>query len=357
MKKAASDLGIQVVAACRGADGEDASDQSAARRDHAHLAEHAGRRLVAAGVRSGAGAVHLHQHAGRREGRRPQREVRRDHLWPGRARHRGDRQRPADVRQPDSLEEDAQTPNLGSEDQTDDMRPGLGWTGVANLHDFVKKGGLLMTSMDTAEFAVTTGMTPGLSVAARKRLRIVGSVVRSKMVDNTSPIAYGYTDNLAIYCDNGPIFNVSQPRHRRRRAAARPGRRRQPATGRGTADDADSPQGRVGVDVPKDPKVETWQAVPITDEQMRNPINIIPPAQRPRVILRYADTRDLLVSGLVENGGEIAQHAAVVDVAARQGARRRLLEQPDLARRDAGQLLPGLQRDAEFRPAGCWQKA
>ena len=29
---------------------------------------------------------------------------------------------------------------------------------------------------------------------------------------------------------------------------------------------------------------------------------------------RYADNRDLLVSGLVENGTEIAQHAAVVDV-------------------------------------------
>jgi len=41
---------------------------------------------------------------------------------------------------------------------------------------------------------------------------------------------------------------------------------------------------------------------------------VIPPALRPRVVLRYADTRDLLVSGLVENGGEIAQHPAVVDV-------------------------------------------
>ena len=47
---------------------------------------------------------------------------------------------------------------------------------------------------------------------------------------------------------------------------------------------------------------------------MRNPINVIPPAARPRVILRFADTKDLLVSGLVEQGGEIAQHAAVVDV-------------------------------------------
>src|SRR5262249_46545131 len=76
----------------------------------------------------------------------------------------------------------AETPNLGSEDQTDDMRPGLGWSGVQNLQTFVRKGGLLIASMDTADLAATTGFTPGLSVAARQRLRIVGSVVRSKTV-------------------------------------------------------------------------------------------------------------------------------------------------------------------------------
>jgi hypothetical protein len=32
------------------------------------------------------------------------------------------------------------------------------------------------------------------------------------------------------------------------------------------------------------------------------------------VIFRYADAKDLLISGLVEGGSEIAQHAAVVDV-------------------------------------------
>jgi hypothetical protein len=31
-------------------------------------------------------------------------------------------------------------------------------------------------------------------------------------------------------------------------------------------------------------------ALPLTDEQKRNPIYVIPPAQRPRVVLRYADT-------------------------------------------------------------------
>jgi hypothetical protein len=208
----------------------------------------------------------------------------------------------------------AETPNLGSEDQTDDMRPGLGWVGVAHLQEFVRKGGLFLTVMDTADLAVSSGFTPGLSVAARQRLRIVGSVVRSKTIDATSPIAYGYTDNLALWCDNGPIFNLSNL------FGSRGGRRLGPddggnrPTGRGTADDPDVPQGRVGVEVAREERVDTWKAVPVTEEQLRNGINVIPPAARPRVILRYADTRDLLVSGLVENGGEIAQHAAVVDV-------------------------------------------
>jgi hypothetical protein len=213
----------------------------------------------------------------------------------------------------------AETPNLGSEDETDDMRPGLGWTGVAHLQDFVRKGGLLITSMDTGDLAAGTGFTPGVSIAQRQRLRIVGSVVRSKMVDATSPIAYGYTDNLGIWCDNGPIINVSNI------YGARGGRRLGPddggnrPTGRGTADDPDVPQGRAGGDIPDEPKAETWQAPPVSDEQLRNGINVIPPSARPRVILRYADNRDLLVSGLVENGSEIAQHPAVVDATLDKG--------------------------------------
>ena len=90
-------------------------------------------------------------------------------------------------------------------------------------------------------------------------------------------------------------------------------------TGRGTMDDPDVPQGRPEMAAPPEPKVDVWQAVPVTDEQLRNGINVIPPASRPRVILRYADNKDLLVSGLVEGGTEIAQHAAVIDVPVDKG--------------------------------------
>jgi len=40
-------------------------------------------------------------------------------------------------------------------------------------------------------------------------------------------------------------------------------------TGRGTADDVDQPQGRPVVTPPEEPKVEAWQAAPVTDEQLR----------------------------------------------------------------------------------------
>ncbi len=57
----------------------------------------------------------------------------------------------------------------------------------------------------------------------------------------------------------------------------------------------------------------------MTGEQLRNGINVIPPDQRPRVIMRWGDARDLLVSGLLDGGNEIAQRPMVVDVPVTKG--------------------------------------
>jgi hypothetical protein len=201
------------------------------------------------------------------------------------------------------------TPNLGKIDSTDDMRPGLGWSGLTNLQKFVQAGGVFITVDDTTDLAVSNGFTPGVSIARPTRLKAIGDILRMKTVDAASPIAYGYGDSLAMYCMNGPIFNLSNTvggRGGRPRAATR-------ATGRGTPDDPDVVQGRVPVEPPEQPKNEVWEATPLTDEQRRNNGGVIPPALRPRVVLRYADSRELFVSGLLDGGDEIAQHAAVID--------------------------------------------
>ncbi|HWZ33916.1 MAG TPA: M14 family zinc carboxypeptidase [Bryobacteraceae bacterium] len=206
------------------------------------------------------------------------------------------------------------TPNLGHTDETDDMRPGLGWGGLQHLQDFVAKGGLLITANDTTNFAVAFGFTPGVSIGAGQRLKVTGSALRSKIVDGASPILYGFSDNLAIFASNPPIFNLSNMAGGGGggRGGRGPEERERP-TGRGTADDVDIPQGRTPVEIPEEPRGETWEATPLTSEQFRNPINVIPPAQRPRAVLRYANANELLVSGLLDNGGELAQHAAVID--------------------------------------------
>lgn len=204
------------------------------------------------------------------------------------------------------------TPNIGKIDATDDMRPGLGWSGLDNLEKFVRRGGLLLTTGDTAELAVTYNLTPGVSITRPTRLKVVGSVLKSTMVDGASPIAYGYGDNLSIYCDGGLIFGLSSLVGGRgpRGTGEEPVR----ATGRGTATDPDAPQNRAYVEPPPEPKAEPWQALPVTDEQLRNGIGVIPPKLRPRVVMRYGDAKDLLVSGLLDGGAEIAQRPAVVDV-------------------------------------------
>ncbi len=212
-----------------------------------------------------------------------------------------------------------ETPNLvGKNDSTDDMRPGLGWDGLAKLRTFVQKGGVLLTATDTSRFVTETGLVTGISTSAPERMKIVGSVVGTRLVDGASPIAYGYDEKVAAYCDNGPIFSLTSI------AGAR-GRRRlgnelhSRPTGRGTVDDPDFTVGRPAVEAPEQPTSEIWETPPVTDEQRRNGFRVIPPANRARVIFRYADQKDLLISGLVEGGNEIAQHPAVVDMQSGNG--------------------------------------
>jgi hypothetical protein len=214
-----------------------------------------------------------------------------------------------------------ETPNIGKWAETDDVRPGLGWQGVQNLQNFVNGGGVLIGVDNTAEFAVQMGFTSGVSTASPPRLHVVGSLLRSKIVDDASPVMYGVPDSLAVFSDNGLNFGVTNVRGGRGGGRGGNGGENR-ETGRGRPDEPDQVQGRPPLDsahtAPPRPTAQPWQALPVTDDQLRNPLNIIPPAARPRVLLRFADQRDLLVSGLLD-GTDVAQRIAVVDVPSEKG--------------------------------------
>ncbi len=84
--------------------------------------------------------------------------------------------------------------------------------------------------------------------------------------------------------------------------------------GAGGADDPDIVQGRPATEgsnlspLPPPQRVQPWQYALPTDEQLkRNPATLIPPQLRPRVALRFDAQNSLLVSGLLDGGGDIAQ--------------------------------------------------
>jgi hypothetical protein len=75
------------------------------------------------------------------------------------------------------------------------------------------------------------------------------------------------------------------------------------------------PQGRPPQPAPpKPPEVERWEARPLGVEELRHNPWVIPEALRPRTLLRFGDADDLLISGLLDHGGELAGRAAVVEV-------------------------------------------
>ena len=208
----------------------------------------------------------------------------------------------------------AETPNLGSEDQTDDMRPGLGWTGVAHLQDFVRNGGLLLT-VDGHRGPRRLHRLHARPVG-RARQRLAHRRQRRAIEDGRrhEPDRVRLQRQPRDLVRQRPIFNLSNI------FGGRGGRRLGPddggnrPTGRGTADDPDTPQGRPGVEVAGGAEGRRLAGGAGHRRAAAQRHQRDPAGARPRVILRYADTRELLVSGLVENGGEIAQHAAVVDV-------------------------------------------
>jgi Zinc carboxypeptidase len=209
------------------------------------------------------------------------------------------------------------TPNLGKNDSTPDIRPGLGWDGLAKLQDFVAKGGVLLTATDTSQFATSIGLADGVTTGHSEKMKIVGAIVGTRLVDAASPIAYGYEEKISAYCDNGPIFSVNSLVGSRRRHLGTESNER--PTGRGTKEDPDFVVGRRPSESPEEPEREQWEVPAPTDEELSNNPRVIPPANRARVILRYADAKDLLISGLVEGGNEIAQHPAVLDVPSGSG--------------------------------------
>jgi hypothetical protein len=210
----------------------------------------------------------------------------------------------------------AVTPNFASSpDQTDDMRGGMNVTGVANLQKFIEDGGLFITIGGVSQLPIDYGITSGVSVQQSDRLQARGSIYNSTFSDRKSPIAYGYDAALPIYFNQAPLFQVAAGGGGGFGGGGQGGLGgpQSRASGRGGVNDPDviqaMPQPR-----PADPN-----ARPDDQDQRESPF-FVPPQLRPRVVLRFAsDEKNLLISGMLAGGNELANRPAVVDVPVGRG--------------------------------------
>ncbi|HSJ09761.1 MAG TPA: M14 family zinc carboxypeptidase [Longimicrobiales bacterium] len=212
------------------------------------------------------------------------------------------------------------TPNLGSEASTDDMRGGLGLQGVLNLQRFVEQGGTLVTLTNSSNLPIHFGMSGNIRTLQTEDLWAPPGVFRAERADRGSPLLYGYGDALGVYYgqNRGPLFTDGQ-RSPIVVAATRPiadGSTTARRSGRGGVDEQDIVQGR-----PRDlgqAAVEEFRRNASADaaapqqggfgqQQQAGP--------RARTVLRFAsDPKDLLISGGLTNGSEMAYAPALVDV-------------------------------------------
>ena len=174
------------------------------------------------------------------------------------------------------------TPSLaGSPDSTDDIRPGLGFEGLANLRRFVERGGLLVTEGNSARLPVEMGFNPTVSVQATPRLVARGGIYRAQAQEPAHPVLYGYERRtFPVYFNQAPLFAVQ-----------------------GVGDAAAEARTRA-------------VATNVVDTAIQRAAE----DQRARVVLRFHPAADsLLVSGQLQNGDELAGRAAVVDAPVGRG--------------------------------------
>jgi hypothetical protein len=215
------------------------------------------------------------------------------------------------------------TPNMAlAPDQTDDMRGGMSLAGVVNLQKFVEDGGLFIPIANCSRVPIDYGIISGVTIQQPRQLQAAGSVFNSTFSDRRSPIAYGYTESLPVYFNQAPLFQVAGGGGGGfgggggggEGAGAGGGGGR--PSGRGTLNDPDIVQ---GMPLAAPPQARTPGE--LTQEQrLQQGAFFVPPAMRPRVILRFAsDEKNLLISGMLAGGSELANAPAVVDVPTGKG--------------------------------------
>ncbi|MEZ5293168.1 MAG: M14 family zinc carboxypeptidase [Vicinamibacterales bacterium] len=213
------------------------------------------------------------------------------------------------------------TPNLAYVDSSDDIRGGMGLEGLLNLVQFVQEGGTLITEGSTSTILPEYGVTSGITVESPPQLFVRGSIVRGKMADLKSPLAYGFdASDLPVYFNQDPVLNV---------AAGGPGAFR----GFFGGGAANAGLGQNVTPNAQPLRIQPLESAPAGDRggraapdemaqfrSMAAQFGITIDETRPRVVVAFSQNpADLLLSGTIAGAQGLTGKAALVDAALGKG--------------------------------------
>ena len=206
-----------------------------------------------------------------------------------------------------------ETPNLGAQDQSDDIRGGMGYEGLLELYKFVQQGGTLIVEGSTSTILPEYKMTTGITVEETPGLFARGSIMRGIITDRTSPLMYGFEGTqLPVYFSSGPVLNAGGAGN----FAGEFGAGRGASTSQNTTPMASRLT------------LSPWDSVPGQQrpqqgQQGRGNFGggqFTPSGTGPRVVLAFPQNpNDMLLSGTLNNGQMLSGRAQVVDASIGQG--------------------------------------
>ncbi len=100
-----------------------------------------------------------------------------------------------------------QFPSLGTPAESDDITGGIGYTGLANLHQFVEEGGLLISLGSGSALILESGFVRSVQRANLEGFRTPGAHVGVKFVQPEHPVAYGYPTVTYVLRSNYPAYD------------------------------------------------------------------------------------------------------------------------------------------------------
>ncbi|MFN7977806.1 MAG: M14 family zinc carboxypeptidase [Vicinamibacterales bacterium] len=215
------------------------------------------------------------------------------------------------------------TPNLAYVDSSDDIRGGMGLEGLLNLVKFVQEGGTLITEGSTATILPEYGVTPGITVESPAQLFVRGSILRGKIADLKSPLAYGFDANdLPVYFNQDPVLSVGGGGLAGFGGFGGGGGPANAGLGQNVTPNAQPLRIQP---LEAAPPAERGAGAPPADEMaqlraMAAQFGITFDDARPRVVVSFSpNANDLLLSGTIAGAQALTGKAALVDAAVGKG--------------------------------------